>query len=149
YSDPPAALPEVLAPILRGRADLVLGCRELRAHPGALPMHARIGNRAVCWLIALLVGHAFTDLPSFKAIRAGAFRRLEMQETTYGWTVEMLVKAARRGLRIEEVPIQYRPRLGGKSKVAGTLSGSLGASAKLLGCAVAYSAWHPVSTVRW
>jgi glycosyltransferase involved in cell wall biosynthesis len=145
YSDPPAAVPCLIAPILSGQADLVVGCRDLRAHPDALPMHARLGNRAVCWLIAVLVGHRFSDLPSFKAIRADALRQLDMQEMTYGWTVEMLVKAAREKLRIEEIAVHYRPRLGGTSKVGGNLRGSVGAARKLFACALAYSGWRPAS----
>jgi glycosyltransferase involved in cell wall biosynthesis len=143
YADPPAELPRILAPILAGRADLVLGCRDLRQHPDALPAHARLGNRLVLWLMRLLVGRSFGDLPSFKAIRADALRSLDMREMTYGWTVEMLVKAARADLRCVEVSIDYRPRRGGRSKVAGNLRASLGAARKLLGCALGYATWRP------
>jgi glycosyltransferase involved in cell wall biosynthesis len=147
YSDPPAALPRVLAPLLLGQADLVLGCRDLRSHPSALPLHARLGNFLVRRLIRASVGHAFGDLPSFKAIRADALRQLDMHEMTYGWTVEMLVKAARRRLRIEEVAVEYRPRLGGTSKVAGNVRGSVGAARKLFACALAYANWRPAPIV--
>jgi glycosyltransferase involved in cell wall biosynthesis len=143
YADPPAELPRLLEPILAGRADLVLGCRDLRRHPDALPAHARLGNRLVLGLVRLMVGRTFGDLPSFKAIRADALRSLDMHEMTYGWTVEMLVKAARADLRCAEVAIDYRPRRGGRSKVAGNLRGSLGAARKLLSCALAYAAWRP------
>jgi glycosyltransferase involved in cell wall biosynthesis len=143
YSDPPADLPRILAPILVGRADLVLGVRDLSQHPAAVPAHARLGNRLVRWLMRHTIGHAYADLPSFKAIRADALQALEMQEMTYGWTVELLVKAARADLRSEEVEVEYRPRLGGRSKVAGTVRGTLGAATKLLGCALAYSGWRP------
>jgi glycosyltransferase involved in cell wall biosynthesis len=148
YSDPPADLPRLLAPILAGRADLVLGARDLRDYPEAMPAHARLGNRVVLWLIKRAIGHAYVDLPSFKAIRADALRALDMHEMTYGWTVEMLVKAARADLRIEEVEVEYRPRLGGRSKVAGTVRGTFGAATKLLGCALAYSAWRPGTSPR-
>jgi glycosyltransferase involved in cell wall biosynthesis len=142
YADPPAALPRVLSPVIAGRADLVLGCRDLRRFPGALTPHARLGNTLVLGLMRVLLGARFGDLPSFKAIRADALRQMAMRETTYGWTVEMLVKAARAGLRVEEVAIEYRPRLGGRSKVAGTVRGSIRAAAKLLGCTVVYArAW--------
>ncbi|HEY0582242.1 MAG TPA: glycosyltransferase family 2 protein [Chloroflexota bacterium] len=144
YADPPAALARILAPLLDGRADLVLGCRDLSRHPNALPLHARLGNRFVLLLLRALLGRRFVDLPSFKAIRADALRLLELSEMTYGWTVEMLVKAARANLRITEVAVEYRPRLGGQSKVAGNLRGSLGAAAKLISCAIAYAAWRPV-----
>ena len=139
YADPPAELTRVLRPIIDGRADLVLGCRDLRACADALPQHAQLGNRLVLLLLRGLLGVRFRDLPSFKAIRADALRRLGMREMTYGWTVEMLVKARRAGLRIEEVDVVYRPRLGGRSKVAGSLAGSVRAAATLLACAIAYS----------
>jgi glycosyltransferase involved in cell wall biosynthesis len=147
YADPPADLARVLAPILAGRADLVLGCRDLRRFPNALPPHARFGNRLVLLLLRGL-GVRFSDLPSYKAIRADALRQLGMCEMTYGWTVEMLVKAKRAGLRVDEVGVVYRPRLGGRSKVGGSVAGSARAAAKLLGCAVAYSTrrqWAPSS----
>jgi hypothetical protein len=70
---------------------------------------------------------------------------MQMREMTYGWTVEMLVKAARAGLRIEETAVEYRPRLGGRSKVAGDLGGSVRAAARLLGCAVTYAGWRPAT----
>jgi glycosyltransferase involved in cell wall biosynthesis len=142
YADPPADLPRLLEPLASGRADLVLGCRDLGQYPWALPAHARLGNWLVLRLVHLLHGQRFADLPSFKALRADALRRLDMREMTYGWTVEMLVKAARAGLRIEELPVSYRPRLGGRSKVGGSLGGSLGAAAKLLGCTLTYTRWR-------
>jgi glycosyltransferase involved in cell wall biosynthesis len=148
YADPPADIVRLLAPILAGRADLVLGCRDLRRFPRALPAHARFGNRLVLSLVRVLLGARLGDLPSFKAIRADALRRLDMREMTYGWTVEMLVKASRWGFRIEEVPVEYRPRLGGTSKVGGSLSGSLQAAAMLLGCTLTYATGRHWSTAR-
>jgi glycosyltransferase involved in cell wall biosynthesis len=149
HADPPAALPRVLAPLLDGRADLVLGCRDLRRFPDALPPHAQAGNRLVLTLLRLLLGARFTDLPSFKAIHADALRQLDMHEMGYGWTVEMLVKARRARLRVEEVGVEYRPRLGGHSKVGGSLSGSLAAAAGLLSCSVSYLTWRPVARSEW
>jgi glycosyltransferase involved in cell wall biosynthesis len=145
YADPPSELPRILAPLHNGRADLVLGCRTLDRFPDALPPHARVGNRVVLWLLRLLAGARFSDLPSFKAVRADALHQMQMREMTYGWTVEMLVKSARAGLRIEEAAVEYRPRLGGRSKVAGDLGGSIRAAARLLGCAVAYAGWRPAT----
>jgi glycosyltransferase involved in cell wall biosynthesis len=136
YSDPPALLERVLEPIRAGRADLVLGCRVFA--PGSLPLHARLGNRLVLWIVETLVGQRFGDLPSFKAIGAEALAALGMRERTYGWTTEMIVKAARRGLRVEEVWIPYRERGGGRSKVSGTLRGTLAAGYKLIATAVRY-----------
>jgi hypothetical protein len=145
YSDPPADLPRVLAPILEGEADLVLACREMTGHAGVLPLHARLGNQLVLRLLGHLLGRQLHDLPSFKAIRLDHLVQLEMSEMTYGWTTELITKAVRAGLRIEEVRIHYRPRLGGKSKVSGTVRGSLGAAWKLCTCAIRYARWHPAS----
>jgi glycosyltransferase involved in cell wall biosynthesis len=139
YSDPPAALPRLLARIDAGEADLVLGCRDLRHHPDALPRYARIGNAFVCTTLNLVLGTHFRDLPSCKAITAQSLRRLDMHEMTYGWTVEMLAKAARRGMRIHQVDIAYRPRRGGRSKVSGNPRASLAAACKLLTCALSYA----------
>jgi glycosyltransferase involved in cell wall biosynthesis len=139
YADPPGELPRILAPLEQGHADLVLGCRDLRHFPGALPLHARLGNALVCSIINLLLSAKLSDLPSYKAIRAEALKQLRMREMTYGWTVEMLVKASRSGLRIEQLPIPYRPRRGGRSKVGGDPRASLAAAYKLLGCAVTYA----------
>jgi glycosyltransferase involved in cell wall biosynthesis len=139
YADPPAALPRIVAPVQQRRADLVLGCRDLRRFPDALPPHARLGNALVRWLLRALLRTDFRDLPSCKAIRASALRQLGMREMTYGWTVEMLAKAARQHLRIEQLDVEYRPRRGGHSKVAGDPRASFTAACKLLGCALTYA----------
>jgi glycosyltransferase involved in cell wall biosynthesis len=149
YADPPADLPRVLAPLRADRADLVLGCRDLRPFPDALPVHARFGNQLVLVLLRALLGARYRDLPSFKAIRADALRALGMREMTYGWTVEMLAKATRARLRVEQVEVEYRPRLGGHSKVGGSAIGSLRAASTLLGCALAYATWRPGTVGRW
>jgi glycosyltransferase involved in cell wall biosynthesis len=146
YADPPAELPRLLEPIQSGRADLVLGCRDLRRFPGALPTRARLGNTLVCWQLRVLLRTRFNDLPSYKAIRSSALQQLGMREMTYGWTVEMLVKSARRGLRIEQIPIVYRPRRGGQSKVAGSLRASVAAGCKLVSCALTYATRSEWST---
>ena len=122
----PAQLPELLAPIEAGQADLVLGSRPRGGmEPGAMPAHARFGNWLVARLMGLLYGLPVTDLGPFRAIRAGLLARLEMGEMTYGWPTEMMVKAARRGARVVEVPVRYRVRRGGRSKVSGTVRGTL------------------------
>lgn len=143
YSDPPASLSAVLAPLLTGDAELVLGWRSMALHPGALPLHARLGNALILKLMRLLLGRSVRDLPSFKAIRADCLVRLEMSELTYGWTTELIVKAIRARLRIAEVPVPYRPRLAGQSKVSGTIRGSVGAAWKLGAGVVRYSRWSP------
>jgi glycosyltransferase involved in cell wall biosynthesis len=142
YSDPPSELPRVLAPLCSDQADLVLGVRSLARHPGALPAHARLGNRLVLAVLSFLLGYRIRDLPSYKAIRADCLVRLEMQEMTYGWTTEMVVKAIRCGLRIAEVEVDYRPRLAGRSKVSGTVRGTIGAGWKLPACIVRYARWR-------
>src|SRR5207249_1004910 len=103
--------PRILAPLQDQRADVVLGCRDLRRFPDALTLHARFGNKLVLLLLHGLLGASYRDLPSFKAIQADALRKLQMREMTYGWTVEMLVKARRARLRVDQLTITYRPRL--------------------------------------
>jgi len=140
-NEDPRELPIVLAPVLTGEADLVLGSRVRGgAAPGALTLHQRVGNRVVTGLLRLLYGIRLTDIGPFRAIPARALRDLGMEHETYGWPVEMVVKAARRGYRIVEVPVSCRPRLG-RSKVAGTLSGSLLAGYHLLFTTLRY-AWR-------
>jgi glycosyltransferase involved in cell wall biosynthesis len=132
YSDHPEELPDVLAPILEGRADLVIGSRTLgRRERGAMLPQAILGNWLATRLIAWFWHVRFTDLGPFRAIRADSLRALGMRDTDFGWTVEMQVKAARQGLRCEEVPVAYRRRVG-RSKITGTLSGTLRASHKIL-----------------
>lgn len=133
HSDHPAQLPEVVAPIAAGRADMVIGSRTLgRAEPGSHPWHAVAGTRFCVGLMNLLIGTRATDLGPFRAITRAALERLGMRDRNYGWTVEMQVKARRAGLRVEEVPVDYRPRIG-RSKVSGTVSGTVRAAAKILG----------------
>jgi len=127
-SDQPQELAQILAPVARGEADLVIGSRLLgRREPGAMPPHALFGNWLTARLVRLLYGVRITDLGSFRAIRRKDLLALDMQERTYGWPVEMIVKAGKRGYRIREVPVTHRKRVG-KSKVAGTLMGSLKAA---------------------
>jgi glycosyltransferase involved in cell wall biosynthesis len=132
YSDHPDELPALVAPILAGEADLVIGSRALgRRERGALLPQARAGNLVACLLIRLFYGHRFTDLGPFRAIRWDALERLEMADPNFGWTAEMQVKAVRRGLRSTEVPVSYRRRVG-VSKITGTVSGTLRAGYKIL-----------------
>jgi glycosyltransferase involved in cell wall biosynthesis len=133
YSFLPAELPVLLAPLQGGQADLALGSRVLGAITrGAMPPHQRLGN----WLIARLVhqfyGLALTDLGPYRAVRRDLLVALQMQEMTYGWPVEMIVKAAHRRVRITEVPVSYRPRRAGRSKVSGTIGGSVLATYRIL-----------------
>jgi glycosyltransferase involved in cell wall biosynthesis len=133
YSDYPAQLVDVLAPVLSGAADLAIGSRALgRRAAGAHPWHAVLGTRLCVFLMNRLIGTRATDLGPFRAITAPALRRLGMRDRSFGWTVEMQVKAALHGLRVVEVPVDYRARIG-RSKVSGTLSGSMRAGARILG----------------
>jgi glycosyltransferase involved in cell wall biosynthesis len=132
FSDDPTELPRVLAPILAGRADLVIGSRMTGDRErGALLPQALFGNWLATFLIRLFWGVRFTDLGPFRAIRADSLHALRMADRDFGWTVEMQVKAAQRGLRCVEVPVSYRRRVG-RSKITGTLSGTVKASHKIL-----------------
>lgn len=139
-NDDPAELPRVLTPVLAGEADLVLGSRVGGAARGALTLQQQVGNRVVTTLVRMLYGLRLTDIGPFRAIPARALRELGMEHMTYGWPVEMVVKAARRGYRIVEVRVSCRRRLG-RSKVAGTLKGSVLAGYHLLLTTVRY-AWR-------
>jgi len=131
YSDHPEEMPLLLNAIEQG-ADLVIGSRALgRAEAGALLPQARFGNRLACWLILLLYGYRYTDLGPFRAVRWSAYERLGMEDTNFGWTCEMQVKALRQGLKVAEVPVSYRRRVG-VSKITGTVSGTLRAGYKIL-----------------
>lgn len=131
YSDHPEEMP-LLLDAIRGGADLVVGSRMLglRERRALLPQ-ARFGNALACFLIRLLYGHRYTDLGPFRAVRWSALRRIGMEDTNFGWTCEMQVKALRAGLTVAEVPVSYRRRVG-VSKITGTLSGTLRAGAKIL-----------------
>jgi glycosyltransferase involved in cell wall biosynthesis len=128
YSDRPAELPLLLAPIAEGRADITLGSRLGKQRiVGALPWHAVFGNWLAASLIRLLYGVRISDLGPFRAARAEVLRELALEEATYGWAVEMILKGALKGFRIVEVPVSYYPRIG-KSKISGTVRGTLGAA---------------------
>jgi glycosyltransferase involved in cell wall biosynthesis len=127
YSDRPAELPLLLAPIVEEHADLTIGSRTASAsETGALQWHSAFGNWLAANLINALYGLKITDLGPFRAVRASVLREIELRETTYGWAVELILKSAIHGLRIVEVPVSYHPRIG-KSKITGTLKGSIGA----------------------
>ena len=132
YSDHPNEMPDLIAPILENRADLVIGSRVLgNSEPGALMIQARFGNRLATSLIKILFEVSYTDLGPFRAIRYRALRDLNMRDKTFGWTVEMQVKAAKQALKIQEMPVSYRKRIG-VSKITGTLKGTLKAGWKIL-----------------
>ncbi len=132
-SDVPGEAERLLAPIAEGRADVVLGSRTLgRAEDGALNTHQRAGNALAVFLMRLLWGHPYTDLGPFRALRVSSLSELGMRDRNYGWTIEMQIKAVRAGLRIVEVPVSYRRRRAGRSKVSGSMWGSFAAGVKIL-----------------
>jgi len=138
YSDRPDELPIILAPIMEGRADITLGSRLAKPHAaGALPWHSVLGNRLAAAMIRGLYGQQITDLGPFRAVRADVLRQLALEEATYGWAVEMILKGALGGFRIVEVPVSYSPRIG-KSKISGTFRGTLGAAWFILSLIVRY-----------
>jgi glycosyltransferase involved in cell wall biosynthesis len=140
YSSLPGELPRLLAPLQEGRADLVLGSRPLgHIAPGAMPPHQRFGNWLTARLMRLLYGLKVSDLGPYRAVHAELLRSLDMQEMTYGWPTEMMVKAARRHARIVEVPVSYHSRRAGRSKVSGTVRGSLLATYYILGVTLRYA----------
>jgi glycosyltransferase involved in cell wall biosynthesis len=131
-SDDPAQLPELIAPIARGEADLVVGSRTLGvAERGALTPQQRFGNALASQWLRLRYGLAATDLGPLRAIRRASLNQLAMSDRDYGWTVEMQIKAARARLRYREIPVRYRRRVG-RSKISGTLRGTVLAGAKIL-----------------
>lgn len=131
-SDDPADLPRLVAPILRGDAELVVGSRALgEREPGSLTAAQVVGNRVASVLLRLCFGLGATDLGPFRAIRWEALESLGMRDRDYGWTVEMQARAATAGLRVIEAPVRYRRRIG-RSKISGTVRGTLGAAWKIL-----------------
>ncbi len=128
----PAECARLVAPIAAGSADLVLGTRMAGGlAPGAMPPHQLWGNKVVARLLRTLYGVRVTDLGPYRAIRSDLLQALDMQEMTYGWPVEMMVKTARRGGRLREVPVTFRPRLAGASKVSGTVKGTVLATVRI------------------
>jgi len=142
YSFAPSDLPALLAPINEDRAELVLGSRALgHIAPGAMPPHQRFGNQIVSRLMNALYGLSITDLGPYRAIRSSLLMQLDMQEMTFGWPTEMIVKAAHQSARIVEVPVSYHPRRFGRSKVSGTIRGTVLATWFILGVTLRY-AWR-------
>ena len=139
YSDYPEEMGSLVEPIIRGDADFVVGSRVRgERQQGALLPQARFGNALATWLIHLLYGVEYTDLGPFRAIRHEALERLQMADRDFGWTVEMQAKAARRRLRVTEIPVRYRKRIG-TSKISGTVKGSILAGYKILSTIARYA----------
>ena len=132
-SDRPEAIPRLVQPILADEYDFVIGSRTRGVRErGSIGFHQALAGRAIGAAIGFLYGVRYSDMCAFRAIRTAALERLDMREMTYGWNLEMQMRAARAGLRILELPVPYGRRLAGQSKVAGSLRGTLKASIRIL-----------------
>jgi len=137
----------LLSPIEQGQADFVLASRkrgEIAA--GALPPHQRFGNWLVAWLMRLIYQLDLSDLGPYRAIRVSLLQTIEMQEMTFGWPTEMIVKAAQQQARIVEVPVSYHRRQAGRSKVSGTVRGTILAAWYILGVTLRYAISYNLQT---
>lgn len=132
-SDDPREIESVVRLVREGRAELVVGSRTRgRISPGAMTAVQRAGSLFAAGVLSLRFGERVTDLGPFRAARVSTLVKLGLKDRTYGWTIEMQVKAFRAGLRVTEVPVSWRNRTAGEQKVTGTLKGSLGATVKIL-----------------
>jgi len=132
-SDCPELIPSIVEPIAEGRYDFVIGSRARgQREPGSMAAHQLVAGRIIGAAVGLLYGVRYTDMCPFRAIRRDVLMRLGMREETYGWNLEMQMRAARAGLRIAEVPVAHRRRAGGVSKVSGNLRGTVKASWRIL-----------------
>jgi glycosyltransferase involved in cell wall biosynthesis len=132
-ADDPQAIAELIEPIRSGRYDFVIGSRARgQRDPGSIAWHQLAAGRLAGWGMRLLYGVPYTDMCALRAIRRDVLLKLGMREQTYGWNLEMQMRAARAGLRVLEIPVDYRRRRGGHSKVAGSLSGTMRAGARIV-----------------
>lgn len=148
-SDDPNDLTALLSPLLAGDADMVIGSRILGdCDRGALTVQQRFGNTLACWLMNLFWGFRFTDLGPFRAITRAAYDKLDMQAPTFGWTVEMQVRALKEGLRCTEIPVHYRKRIG-ISKISGTVEGVIMAGVYILGTIFKEAVWNKTRSEKF
>jgi glycosyltransferase involved in cell wall biosynthesis len=132
-SDCPEFIPQLVEPIARGTHDFVIGSRTRgKRESGSMNVQQIFAGRFAGWLLSTLYGVRYTDMSPFRAIRRDALEKLGMHEKTYGWNLEMQMRAARAGLRILEIPVNHRRRAGGISKVSGTLHGTFVAGARII-----------------
>jgi glycosyltransferase involved in cell wall biosynthesis len=132
-ADCPEFISQLIDPIAADKYDFVIGSRTRgRREPGSMNFQQVFAGRFAGWLMSILYGVRYTDMCPFRAIRRHALEELSMKEKTYGWNLEMQMKAARSGLRIFEVPVNHRCRTGGVSKVSGTLRGTFVAGARII-----------------
>jgi glycosyltransferase involved in cell wall biosynthesis len=132
-ADDPAAIAALVEPIRAGEYDFVMASRaQGEREPGSMAAHQLLAGLVAGWLTGLLYGVRYTDMCAFRAIRRDTLLKLGMREMTYGWNLEMQMRVARAGLRVLEKPVAYRRRLGGESKVAGSLRGSIKAGLRIM-----------------
>ncbi len=135
-SDRPDQMARLIDPVVAGTADLVIGSRVLGTREaGSLSLQQRLGNALACWLMRRLWRARYTDLGPFRVIRRAALARLDLRNRRFGWTVEMQIRAHRQGMTVIEVPVDYRRRLHGVSKISGTVRG------------VVLAGWHILGTI--
>ena len=135
-SDRPDQIARLIDPVVAGTADLVIGSRVLgKREAGSLSLQQRLGNALACWLMRWLWRAHYTDLGPYRAIRRIALVQLNLRNRRFGWTIEMQIRAHRQGMAVIEVPVDYRRRLRGKSKISGTLRG------------VVLAGWHILGTI--
>lgn len=148
-ADDPAGIPAIVQPILEGEADMVLGSRLAGPiTPGAMPWHQWFGNWLSGQMIRTLYKLPVTDLSPFRAVRKDKLFDLGMTEMTYGWPTEMICKAARQGWKIVEIPVDYRPRYGGRSKISGTVRGTVLATYYIISTIIRYALKITTKTQR-
>jgi len=136
-ADPVEAMAELVGPIERGEADFVLASRIAGTRePGSMLGSQVFAGKLIGWMVRVMYGHRYTDMCAFRAIRRECLETMRMSEMTYGWNLEMQIKAVQMGLRIVEVPVNYRRRMGGVSKVSGNFSASVKAAWRILGVLV-------------
>lgn len=132
-ADDPNAVASIVAPIRSRQYDFVIGSRARgEREPGSMSSHQLFAGQLAGWLIRLLYGVRYTDMCAFRAIRRDTLLALGMRELTYGWNLEMQMRVARSGLRVLELPVPYRRRIGGESKVAGSLRGTFVAGTRIV-----------------
>ena len=132
-SDVPAMMNKLVDPIARGMHDFVIGSRTRgQREPGSMNFQQILSGRIAGFILRLLYGVRYTDMCPFRAIRRDALTKFDMREETYGWNLEMQMKAARSGLRVLEIPVNHRRRAGGESKVSGTVRGTFVAGARII-----------------
>jgi glycosyltransferase involved in cell wall biosynthesis len=133
-ADPVEEMPRIVGPVERGEADLVLASRMLgKREKGSMQASQVFAGHLIGWMVRVLYGFRYSDMCAFRAIRRETVEQMQMREMTFGWNLEMQIKAVKMGLRIREVPVDYRRRIGGESKVSGNLAASVKAAWRILG----------------